>query len=78
MGGIGGPFLVPLVERAVSHFKGPDSVHGLLFCLNRDKVFLECVDEHVPSAVINRVSHEGRILFVPGLFSRGCSNLEVG
>jgi hypothetical protein len=66
------------MEGAVSHFNGPDSVHGLLFCLNWDKVFLERVDEYVPSAVINWVGREGCVLLITGPFSCGGSNLEVG
>src|SRR6202789_989797 len=76
-GGVGGPLLVPLVEWMGLHMDRPDGVHGLLFGLYRDEVFLKIVKERLPRSIGDAGAGEGRVLFITGPFSCRGSNFKM-
>ena len=55
----------------------PDGVHGLLFGLYRDEVFLKVVEERLPRSIGDAGAGEGRVLFITGPFSCGGSYFEM-
>src|SRR6202789_839388 len=76
-GGVGGPLLVPLMKWTVLHMDRPDGVHGLLFGLYGDEVFLKIVEERLPRSIGDAGTGEGRVLFITGPFSCRGSNFEM-
>ena len=55
----------------------PDGVHGLLFGLYGDEVFLKIVEERLPRSIGDAGAGEGRVLFITGPFSCRGSNFEM-